>query len=98
MKKEQRFCKVPCTEAMIPVVDLGNEPESIQVFVDDCPAICFIGNPIVDSESNGSKKIVISFNENHPRHGKSFQTQYFVFVEPGKMQWGHYGEHMKILC
>ena len=64
--QEDRFCRVPCTEAMIPVVDAGNELESIQVLVDDRPAICFIDNPIVSSESTGSEKIVVIFDEKHP--------------------------------
>ena len=98
MKKEDRFCKVPCTEEMIPVVDAGNEPEYIQVLVDDRPARCFIGNPIVSSESTGSEKIVIIFDEKHPRHGKTFVTKYFQFEEPGRMTWGHNGEHIRILC
>ena len=98
MKKEERFCKVPCTEAMIPVVDAGNEPESIQVLVDNCPARCFISNPFVSNESTGSEKIVIIFDDEHPLHGEEFATKYFQFEEPGKMQWGKYGEHMRILC
>ena len=83
---------------MIPVVNAGNEPESIQVLVDDCPARCFISNPFVSSESTGSEKIVIIFDEEHPRHGKTFVTKYFQFEEPGRMTWGHNGEHMRILC
>ena len=98
MKKENRFCKVPCTEAMIPVVDAGNEPESIQVLVDDRPARCFISNPFVSSWSTGSEKIVIIFDEKHPRHGKTFVTKNFQFEEPGRMTWGHNGEHIRILC
>ena len=98
MKKEERFCKVPCTEAMIPVVDAGNELESIQVLVDNRPARCFISNPFVSSWSTGSEKIVILFDEKHPRWGDYFSTKYFQFEEPGKMQWGKYGEHMRILC
>ena len=98
MKKEERFCKVPCTEAMIPVVDAGNELESIQVLVDNRPARCFISNPFVSSWSTGSEKIVILFDEKHPRWGDYFSTKYFQFEEPGKMQWGNYGEHMRILC
>ena len=98
MKKEDRFCKVPCTEAMIPVVDAGNELESIQVLVDNRPARCFISNPFVSSWSTGSEKIVILFDEKHPRWGDYFSTKYFQFEEPGKMQWGNYGEHMRILC
>ena len=34
----------------------------------------------------------------HPRWGDYFSTKYFQFEEPGKMQWGKYGEHMRILC
>ena len=99
MKKEERFCKVPCTEAMIPVVDAGNEPESIQVLVDDRPARCFISNPFVSSWSTGSEKIVILFDEKHPRWGDYFVTKYFQFEEPGKMNWGTTnGGQMRILC
>ena len=97
MKKEERFCKVPCTEAMIPVVDAGNEPESIQVLVDDRPARCFISSPKWP-EHTGSEKIVILFDEKHPRWGDYFATKYFQFEEPGKMQSGHFGDHMRILC
>ena len=98
MKKEERFCKVPCTEAMIPVVDAGNEPESIRVLVDNCPARCFISNPFVSSWSTGSEKIVILFDEKHPSWGDCFETKYFQFEEPGRMTWGHNGEHIRILC
>ena len=98
MENEDRFCKVPCTEEMIPVVNAGNEPEPIQVLVDNRPARCFISNPFVSSESTGSEKIVILFDEKHPRWGDYFATKYFQFEESGKMQWGHYGEHMRILC
>ena len=83
---------------MIPVVDAGNEIESIQVLVDDRPARCFIGNPIVSSESTGSEKIVILFDEKHPSWGDCFETKYFQFEEPGRMTWCHYAEHMRILC
>ena len=99
MENEDRFCKVPCTEEMIPVVNAGNEPESIQVLVDDCPARCFITNPIVGPESNGSVKIVILFDEQHQRWGDYFVTKYFEFEEPGVMNWGTTsGGQMRILC
>ena len=97
MNEENRFCKVLCTEAMIPVVDAGNEPESIQVLVDDRPARCFISSPKWP-EQTGSEKIVILFDEKHPRWPADFSTKHFKFEEPGKMQWGYDGEHMRILC
>ena len=99
MENEDRFCKVPCTEEMIPVVNAGNEPEPIRVLVDDYPARCFITNPIVGPWSNGSMKIVILFDEKHPRWDDFFVTKYFQFVEPGKMNWGMTnGGQMRILC
>jgi hypothetical protein len=39
---------------------------------------------------------VILFDEDHPRWGEYFTTKYFMFDEPGKMHWGHQGEHMVI--
>ena len=98
MENEDRFCKVPCTEEMIPVVNAGNEPEPIQVLVDNRPARCFISNPFVSSESTGSEKIVILFDEKHPRWDYSFETKYFEFEEPGVMNWGTSGGQMQILC
>ena len=93
MKKEDRFCRVPCTEAMIPVVNHGDDIESIRILVDNYPARCYIR-----AATYVSTKIWIKFDEDHPRHGKEFLTKYFRFEEPGKMQWGHSGEHMTILC
>ena len=95
--QEDRFCRVPCTEAMVPVVDVGNEPESILVLVDDRPARCFISKPKWP-EQTGSEKIVLLFDEKHPRCEYCFATKYFRFEQPGSMAWGHNGEHMRILC
>jgi|TARA_Y100001949_G_C15749286_1_gene227127 hypothetical protein len=94
MKKEDRFCKVPCTEAMIPVVNPGDDIESIRILVDNYPARCYIRA----ATYVGSTKIWIKFDEKHPHHGDEFGTKHFRFEEPGKMQWGHSGEHMRILC
>ena len=94
MKKEDRFCRVPCTEAMIPVVNPGDDIESIRILVDNYPARCYIRA----ATYVGSTKIWIKFDEKHPQHGDEFGTKYFRFEEPGKMQWGHSGEHMTILC
>ncbi len=94
MEKEGRFCRVPCTEQMIPIVNMGEDIDSIRVLVDNYPARCYIRA----ASFVGSDKIMIKFDEDHPRHGKEFLTKYFRFEEPGKMQWGHSEEDMQITC
>jgi len=79
---------------MIPVVNPGDDIESIRILVDNYPARCYIRA----ATDVGSTKIWIIFDEKHPQHGDEFGTKYFRFEEPGKMQWGHSGEHMTILC
>ena len=97
MKKNEDFVRnVPCTEEMIPVErfdNAGEEIKPISVLVDGNLAKCFITSP-----PWLSTKIVLLFDEPNLRWGDSFTTKHFRFVEPGKMQWGHNGEHMRILC
>ena len=43
-----------------------------------------------------STRINISLENEHPELGKDFQTKYFMFTEPGHVNWGHYGQSFKI--
>ena len=83
------------TEEMIPINPMSAEPDSVppnslKVTVDRNNAICFI------QERWGSEKIVIIFEKPHQEWGEFFTTKYFLFEEPGKMQWGHDGNYMKL--
>ncbi len=89
--KKNKMKKIGITEEMIPIV-VGNEDvEMIRVIVDDHLASCFLHN-----RGWGSTKVVIMFDEKHPRWDKCFTTKYFLFEHPGKMKWGHDGEYMNI--
>ena len=79
------------TEEMIPVVVGNDEIRTARVIVDGLPAECFLHDRVFYST-----KVVILFDEDHPRWGEYFTTKYFMFDEPGKMHWGHQGEHMAI--
>ena len=83
------------TEDMVPINPMEADPDSIppnilKVTVDGKNAGCFI------QERYSSPKIVILFDKPHPRWGEYFTTKYFLFSEPGNMQWGHEGEYMKL--
>ena len=36
-----------------------------------------------------SERIRIILEEEHPDLGRDFQTKYYMFLEPGKVLWGH---------
>ena len=36
-----------------------------------------------------SERIRINLEEEHPDLGMDFQTKYYMFLEPGKVLWGH---------
>jgi len=36
-----------------------------------------------------SERIRINLEEEHPDLGRDFQTKYYMFLEPGKVLWGH---------
>ena len=79
------------TEEMIPIVVGNDERRAVRVTVDGHPAECFLHDRVFYST-----KVVIIFDEDHPRWGEYFTTKYFIFNEPGMMNWGHNGECMKI--
>jgi len=80
------------TEGMLPIALINEEKfEKMKVSVDGYRAEIFI------DERYGSDKIIILFNDIHPKWGEVFTTKYFIFKSPGEMSWGHEGEIMKIL-
>jgi hypothetical protein len=83
--------KIPITEEMIPIVVQGDEVKMVRITVDGRPASCFLSERVW-----GSTKVVIVFDQEHPRWGEYFMTKYFMFDEPGKMHWGHDGDYMEI--
>ena len=79
------------TEKMVPIASMDKEiHEKLKVVVDGHNADCYI------DERWGSSKIVILFENEHPKWGKSFTTKYFTFEKPGIMSWGYKQEHMHI--
>ena len=82
---------IAITEEMIPVVVGNDEWGMIRVMVDGNLASCFLHDRVFYT-----MKVVILFDEPHPRWKECFTTKYFIFKEPGKMYWGHRGEHMYI--
>jgi len=44
-----------------------------------------------------SDRIRIILEEEHPDLGVDFQTKYFMFLEPGKVLWGHSKKTFEIL-
>ena len=80
------------TEEMLPIARINGEGfEKMKVSVDGYSAEIFI------AERYGSDKIIILFNDIHPKWEEIFTTKYFIFESPGEMRWGHEGEIMKIL-
>ena len=79
------------TEEMIPIAPMsGGVYETLSVSVDGYDAEIFI------AQRYGSDKIVIMFNELHPKWGEVFTTKYFFFETHGEMGWGHNNEKMEI--
>ena len=44
-----------------------------------------------------SERIRINLEEEHPDLGMDFQTKYYMFLEPGKVLWGHEKKTFEIL-
>ena len=61
------------------------------VIADDIKGVACVG-----SLGTFSTRINISLEQEHPELGKQFQTKYFIFTEPGVVNWGHYGQSFKI--
>ena len=44
-----------------------------------------------------SERIKIRLEKAHPELDTEFQTKYFMFTAPGKIEWGHHGQNFEIL-
>lgn len=55
-----------------------------------------LGEACIGSLGSYSTRINIKLYEEHPELGSEFQTKYFRFVEPGIVEWGHYGQNFRI--
>jgi hypothetical protein len=55
-----------------------------------------LGQACVGTLGAYSQRIRINLAEEHPELGSDFQTKYYIFTEPGKVTWGHYGASFTI--
>tara|TARA_B100001287_G_scaffold118852_1_gene100081 strand:- start:84 stop:413 length:330 start_codon:yes stop_codon:yes gene_type:complete len=55
-----------------------------------------VGEACIGCLGGYSTRINIELNEEHPELGREFQTKYFRFIEPGFVEWGHYGQNFNI--
>ena len=55
-----------------------------------------LGEACVGTLGAYSQRIRINLAEEHPELGSDFQTKYYIFTEPGKVTWGHYGASFTI--
>ena len=54
------------------------------------------GEACIGTLGTYSERIRIVLEKEHPDLGKDFQTKYYMFVEPGKVLWGHDKKTFKI--
>ena len=78
---------------MDPPRDVPGPPIMTDVLVDGVPAKAGIG-----FFGTWSERILLIFEEEHPIYGKEWGTKYYMFdkEEPGKVNWGHYGESFRV--
>ena len=55
------------------------------------------GKACIGTLGGFSERIRISLEEEHPNLGRDFQTKYYMFLEPGKVFWGHENKTFEIL-
>ena len=100
MTVKKEFRTVPATEENLSLEDDihpfdENPPKQLSprhsVLVDGIKGVACVG-----SLGGYSTRINVELEEEHPELGKEFQTKYFVFTEPGSVNWGHYGQSFKI--
>ena len=77
-----------------PFTQTGVEGEAIlhPVLVDGIPGKAGIG-----SFGAFSGRIKVILEQPHPELQTEFQTKYFTFTAPGKVEWGHHGQSFEIL-
>ena len=79
----------PVKEEEIPTLtefEEGHEENGIRVIADGREATCFVAAGAWRSQ----KVVLIYDDEEDPM--MAFATKYYMFIEPGKMSWGHQGE------
>ena len=100
MTTKNNYRTVPATEENLSLEDDinpfdENPPKQLSerhpVLVDDIKGIACVG-----CLGGYSTRINILLEKKHPELGKEFQTKYFIFTEPGSVNWGHYGQIFKI--
>jgi hypothetical protein len=91
MKNNKNKSKIAITEEMIPIVVGNEEVRMIRVKVDDHLASLFLHDRVWNT-----MKVVILFDEPHPKWDECFTTKYFRFERPGTLDWGHNEEYMNI--
>ena len=87
----------------IPTVEVANFMDANQydktlglsVLVDGMPAVIFVG--LSNDGFYSRDKLVILFENKHPKWEHCFQTKYYLMNEPGKLEWGHDGGVMDIM-
>ena len=87
VNKKDKQNKIRISEEMVPRVVGDEEVKSIKVKVEGHMASCFLHDRIFNS-----MKIVLLFDQLHPRWGECFTTKYFQFDHFGNLHWGHNGE------
>jgi hypothetical protein len=55
------------------------------------------GTAAVGSMGGYSTRLSIQLEAEHPDFGVDFGTKYFRFLEPGLVEWGHYGKRFTVL-
>ncbi len=91
MGSTQNPHEIPLNEDMIPIIAGDQDLKMIRVTADGKQGSCFL-----QDRGWNSTRIVIVFDQLHPRWGESFVTKHFLFESPGKMYWGNGGEHINI--
>ena len=96
MKKLMNMKHIPTVE-VANFMDINQYDKSLglPVLVDGMPALIFVG---VSNDGFYSRdKLVILFENKHPKWDRCLQTKNYMMNEPGKLEWGHEGEVMEVL-
>ena len=73
-----------------------NLPKTVEFKLHPVIVDGILGEACVGTLGAYSQRIRINLAEEHPELGSDFQTKYYIFTEPGKVTWGHYGASFTI--
>jgi hypothetical protein len=73
-----------------------NLPKTVEFKLHPVIVDGILGQACVGTLGAYSQRIRINLAEEHPELGSDFQTKYYIFTEPGKVTWGHYGASFTI--